>query len=93
MIEETKERKNEGVREPRTVTVAVGTSGGGECRGNGDPRLGGKKEVRRTETFTHPETGGETSTRNEVCPPWDTGCTGDNSEVREMLRNIQGLYA
>lgn len=28
MIEETKERKNEGVREPRTVTVAVGTSGG-----------------------------------------------------------------
>lgn len=47
MIEETKERKNEGVREPRTVTVAVGTSGGGECRGNGDPRLGGKK---RSET-------------------------------------------
>lgn len=74
----------------------MGTSGGKkaggmETQGQEEKR---SKTYRNVYTPCKPvQTGGETSTRNELCPSWDIGLIGDSSEVGKMLRNIQGLYA
>lgn len=46
-------------------------------QGERRPKAMRKKEVEQVEIFTHLESGGEKSTQNEVCPPWDTAARGN----------------